>query len=44
MKGLVTFMEIRKGFYEFQKLLRYSAYLMCYKGYSLDERPGKYQF
>ena len=40
----VSFMEIRKGFHEFQKLLRYSAYLMCYKGYSLDERPGKYQF
>ena len=40
----VSFVEIRKGFYEFQKLLRYSAYLMCYKGYSFDEQPGKYQF
>lgn len=40
----ISFGEIRKGFYEFQKLLRYSAYLMCYEGYSLDERPGKYQF
>jgi hypothetical protein len=40
----VSFGEIRKGFYELQQLLRYSAYLMCYKGYSLDERPGKYQF
>ena len=40
----VTFAEIRNGFYEFQKLLRYSAYLMCYKGYSFDEQPGKYQF
>ena len=40
----ISFVEIRNGFYEFQKLLRYSAYLMCYKGYSLDERPGKYQF
>ena len=40
----VSFGEIRKGFYELQQLLRYSAYLMCYKGYSLDERSGKYQF
>lgn len=40
----ITFKEIRQGFYELQKLLRYSAYLMCYKGYSLDEQPGKYQF
>jgi hypothetical protein len=40
----VPFVEIRKGFYEFQKLLRYSAYLMCYKGYSFDEQPGKYEF
>ena len=40
----VTFVEIRKGFHEFQKLLRYSAYLMCYKGYSFDEQPRKYQF
>lgn len=40
----VSFGEIRKGFYELQKLLRYSAYLMCYEGYSLDEQPGKYQF
>lgn len=40
----ITFVEIRRGFYEFQKLLRYSAYLMCYKGYSFDEQPGKYKF
>jgi hypothetical protein len=40
----VSFVEIRKGFYELQKLLRYSAYLMCYKGYSFDEQPGKYEF
>lgn len=40
----VTFHEIRTGFLEFQKLLRYSAYLMCYKGYSFDEQPNKYQF
>ena len=39
----ISFVEIRNGFYEFQKLLRYSAYLMCYKGYSFDEQPGKYQ-
>ena len=40
----VTMLEIRNGFYEFQKLLRYSAYLMCYEGYSFDEQPGKYKF
>ena len=40
----ISFAEIRRGFDEFQKLLRYSAYLMCYKGYSFDEQPGKYQF
>lgn len=40
----LTFDEIRNGFHEFQTLLRYSAYLMCYKGYSFDEKPGKYQF
>ena len=39
----LTFLEIRDGFHEFQTLLRYSAYLMCYKGYSFDEQPGKYQ-
>lgn len=39
----VSFREIREGFFEFQKLLRYSAYLMCYKGYSFDEQPNKYQ-
>ena len=39
----ISFVEIKKGFYEFQKLLRYSAYLMCYKGYSFDDRSGKYQ-
>lgn len=40
----VSYVEIKQGFYELQKLLRYSAYLMCYKGYSFDEQPGKYQF
>ena len=39
----ISFVEIRNGFYEFQKLLRYSAYLMCYKGYSFDEQSGKYK-
>lgn len=39
----ISFIEIRNGFYEFQKLLRYSAYLMCYKGYSFDEQSGKYK-
>lgn len=40
----VTFSEIRYGFHELQKLLRYSAYLMCYKGYSFDGKPNKYEF
>ena len=40
----ISMIEIRKGFLEFQKLLRYSAYLMCYKGYSFDGEPGKYEF
>ena len=40
----VSMVEIRKGFYEFQQLLRYSAYLMCYKGYSFDGEPGKFKF
>lgn len=35
--------EMRTGFHEFHNLLRYSAYLMCYKGYAFDEQPGKYQ-
>ena len=39
----ISFVEIRNGFYEFQKLLRYSAYLMCYKGYSFDEQSGRYK-
>ncbi len=37
----VTFDEIKLGFYELKKLIRYSAYLMYYKGYSFD---GKYKF
>lgn len=39
----ITMSEIRQGFFELQKLLRYVAYLMCYKGYSFDEQFGKYQ-
>ena len=39
----VMFSEIRTGFHEFQNLLRYSAYLMCYRGYSFEEQPGKFQ-
>lgn len=30
----VTMNEIRKGFHEFKKLLRYAVYLMCYKNYT----------
>lgn len=40
----VTFDEIKQGFYELKKLIRYSAYLMCYKGYSFDGNVGKYKF
>ena len=40
----VSYNEIKAGFFEFHKLLRYSAYLMCYKGYSFDEQPSKYKF
>lgn len=39
----IGMIEIRKGFHELQRLLRYSAYLMCCKGYSFDGEPGKYQ-
>ena len=39
----VQLSEIRKGLYELKKLLRYAAYLICYKGYSLYEGSGKYQ-
>ena len=40
----ITFSEIKKGFYELQKLLKYSAYLMYYKGYSFDEQPNQFKF
>ena len=40
----VSMEEIRTGFHELSTLLRYSAYLMCYKGYSFDGQPGKFEF
>ena len=40
----VSMEEIRAGFHELSTLLRYSAYLMCYKGYSFDGQPGKFEF
>ena len=39
----VTYGEIREGFHEFRTLLKYVAYNIGYKYYSLDERPSKYQ-
>lgn len=39
----ITMPEIRHGFFELQKLLRYVAYLIHYKGYSFDDNIGKYQ-
>lgn len=39
----VTYGEIREGFHEFRTLLKYVAYNIGYKDYSLDERPSKYQ-
>lgn len=39
----VSYGEIREGFHEFKTLLRYVAYLIGYKDFSLDERPSKYQ-
>ena len=39
----MTMKELVDGFKEFQALLRYSAYLMMYKGYSF-ERASKYSF
>lgn len=40
----VKYTEIQEGFHEFKTLLKYSAYLMAYKDYTLDERTSKYQF
>ena len=39
----VTYGEIVKGFHEFQTLLRYVAYQICYHNYVLDKPVGKYQ-
>lgn len=39
-----TYKELIDGFKEFRTLLKYSAYLMCYKNYSFDEQSRKYQF
>ena len=39
----VSYNEIKEGFYEFKTLLRYVAYLIGYKNYSLNEQPSKYQ-
>ena len=39
----VKYSELAEGFAEFKTLLRYAAYLIGYKGYTLDERPSKYQ-
>lgn len=40
----VKYQEIQEGFHEFKTLLRYSAYLIGYKNYTLDEPTSKYQF
>ena len=39
----VSYNEIKEGFHEFKTLLRYVAYLIGYKNYSLDEQSSKYQ-
>lgn len=39
----VTYGELREGFHEFKTLLKYVAYQIGYRNYSLDERPSKYQ-
>ena len=39
----VTYTELREGFHEFETLLKYVAYQIGYRDYSLDERPSKYQ-
>lgn len=40
----VTYAEIKEGFHEFKTLLKYAAYLIGYKDYSLDEPTNKFQF
>lgn len=39
----VTYGEIKEGFHEFQVLLKYVAYNIGYKDFSLDERTSKFQ-
>ena len=39
----VTYSEIREGFHEFKTLLKYVAYNIGYKEYSLEKRSSKYQ-
>lgn len=40
----LTYGEIQEGFHEFKTLLKYVAYNIAYKEYSLSERSSKYQF
>ena len=39
----VTYKEITEGFHEFRTLLKYAAYNIGYKDFSLDDKPSKYQ-
>lgn len=39
----VSYSEIKQGFHEFKTLLKYVAYNIAYKGYSLENRPSKFQ-
>lgn len=39
----ISYGDITRGFHEFKTLLKYVAYNIGYKNYSLDERPSKYQ-
>lgn len=39
----VMYSEIREGFHEFKKLLKYVAYLIGYNNYTLGEQSSKYQ-
>jgi hypothetical protein len=40
----VMYSEIREGFNEFKKLLKYVAYLIGYQDFTLNEQSSKYQF
>lgn len=39
----VTYSEIREGFHEFKTLLKYVAYNIGYKDYTLEKKVSKYQ-